>query len=109
MHTESVSISVTDTRRTLGPDLFMDTGATEQRISIPQAQLAPLTIENFCLGDGATGDAPHLHVADVMSAQLSLRCGSENRQSIIYQAVPLAIALQCRLPDDATSQLPAEP
>ncbi|MDH5322846.1 MAG: hypothetical protein OEW81_10590 [Gammaproteobacteria bacterium] len=100
MQAESASISISDTRHSLGPEALADSAATELVIRIPRQQLAPLTIDNFCLIDTSADDARHLNIADALSAQVSLRCAGENQHSIIYRATPLAIRLRCKTGDD---------
>jgi hypothetical protein len=97
---ESASVSISDTRHSLAPEQLGDATGTELTISVPQKQLAPLTIENFCFSDIAMGDSEDLHIADALSAQVSLRCVGENQHSIIYRVAPLDIALRCRVRDD---------
>ena len=99
MQTRSVSISISDTRRTLTAELFAESPTTEQSISVPRRQLAPLTVDNFCVSDDSGGDE-RLHIADALSAQLALHCAGEQRESVIYEAVPLAVEFRCRLPGD---------
>ena len=99
MRAESASISISDTRISLQPEQLGDPAAS-LTISVPQKQLAPLTIENFCLNDDTAGEIDDLHIADALSAQVSLRCASDNQHSIIYRVAPLGIALHCRSRDE---------
>jgi hypothetical protein len=100
MRAASASVSISDTRRSLGPEQLGDLTGTELTIRVPQKQLAPLTIENFCFSDIAVGENDDLYIADALSAQVSLRCVGENQHSIIYRVAPLDIALRCRIRDD---------
>jgi hypothetical protein len=96
MRAESASIGISDTRYSLGPELLADTAGANLTINIPHRQLAPLTIENFCLSGATVSDNSELYIADALSAQISLLCVAENQQSIVYQAVPLGIELRCK-------------
>lgn len=100
MQAESASISVSDTRLSLGPEALADTAAAELTIRIPRQQLAPLTIENFCFNDSSASDTQDLNIVDALTAQVSLRCVGDNRQSIIYRAAPLAVTLRCKTGDN---------
>lgn len=96
MRAESATISIADTPHSLGPESLGDAAGTDLTINVPHLQLAPLTIENFCLSGAAVNDSGDLHIADALSAQVSLLCVGENQQSIVYQSVPLGIALHCK-------------
>lgn len=98
MRTKFVSVSIADTRRTLSAELFGESTTSEQSISIPQRQLAPLTIDNFCLGNDGEHRAEHLYIADALSAQLALHCAGEQREAVLYKAAPLAVELRCHRP-----------
>lgn len=100
MQAESVSIGISDTRLTLGPEALADTAATGLSIVIPRQQLAPLTIENFCFNDSPASDTQDLNIVGALTAQASLRCVGENRQSIIHRVAPLAVTLRCKTGDD---------
>lgn len=104
---DSMSINIADSRRYVelvvtpaeSPQQLADDAVTEQTIDVPAKQLAPLTIENFCFTDAVSQGEVLVRVPDALSAQLSLSCVGENRQSIIYQSVALSVALTCATPD----------
>lgn len=95
---ESVSISVADTRENLGAEALAEAGTIEKAIRIPRKQIGPLALENFCVADDIESDAMRLEVRDALSAQLSLKCVGENRQTIVYQTVSLGVTLACMRP-----------
>ena len=97
---ESVSISVADTRVNLGSAELADQGIVQKTIRVPARQIAPLTIENFCIADDTTKVATPVQVRDALSAQVSLKCAAAGRQSMVYQTVALSVALTCRSPED---------
>ncbi len=109
---ESVSISVADTRLNIGRELLVNPAPGQDAVianimRIPRRQIGPLAIENFCV-TGEEGNADTLlHVRDALSAQLSLRCANESRQSIIYQTVALEITLSCQVPAGDQSSVSA--
>ena len=100
MRADSASVSISDTRLSLRPELLADAATTELRIKVPQQQLAPLTIENFCFTEDPASDGRDLNVADALTAQVSLHCAGENKQTVIYRATPLAVTLRCRTDDN---------
>lgn len=100
MQAESASVSISDTHLSQRPEPLADAATTELRIKVPQQQLAPLTIENFCFSEASASDSRDLNVADALTAQVSLHCAGENKQTIIYRATPLAVTLRCKIGDN---------
>jgi len=98
MQIESAAVSITDTRITVAPVSLADNSVSEQSINIPRDQLAPLTIENFCSVDDLANNNRQMHVADALTAFASLICVGDSQHTISYRAVPLGVALRCRLP-----------
>ncbi len=105
MAAESISISVADTRLSIGRKALEEQSVIETTIAVPRDQLAPLTIENFCVAGQVPVSATELRVRDALTAQLSLRCSDGSRQSIIYSTAALEITLSCVTP--VTDQAPA--
>jgi len=95
---ESVSISVADTRENLGSEALAEPGTIKKAIRIPAKQIGPLGLKNFCVIDDFERNATQLEVRDALSAQLSLKCGGESRQTVIYQTVALGVTLACLQP-----------
>ena len=107
MDANSISISVADTRLSIGRQSLAEQPVIETTIRVPRKQLGPLVVEDFCLtGDDAGSDAV-LYVRDALTAQLSLKCADDSRQSILYKTEALTIKLVCETP--AVDQLPASP
>ncbi len=101
---DSISISVADTRLSIGRQTLAEQSVIEITIRVPRKQLGPLVVEDFCVtGDGAISDAV-MHVRDALTAQMSLKCADDSRQSIIYKTEALAIMLVCETP--AADQVP---
>jgi hypothetical protein len=99
MQTESVSISIADTRVNFGPEVLLDQDTVDASIRIPGKQIAPLAIENFCIAGDNENATTHLRVHDVLSAQVSLKCIADDRQLISYQTTALDVLLSCKSPD----------
>ncbi len=107
VNADSISVSIADTRIRIGPQTLADQPVIETTIRVPRKQIGPLTIEDFCVaGDDGANNAV-LQVRDALTAQLSLKCDDEGRQSIIYRTEPLAIVLICET--TASDQFPSSP
>ena len=107
MDADSISVSVADTRLRIDREALAKQPVIETTIHVPRKQIGPLVIEDFCVaGDDAARDTV-LHVRDAFTAQLSLKCADENRQSILYETEALAIKLVCEVP--AADQPPSSP
>jgi hypothetical protein len=102
---ESLSISVADTVETHDVST-LDTDLTnnivlETRFRVPRGQVAPIAIEHFCTNDNERINAArNLLVPAVTSANISLRCATDNAQSVRYASVSLEIRLVCMSSDD---------
>lgn len=98
MEADSISVSVADTRLRIGRQMLAEQPVIETTIRVPRKQIGPLVIEDFCVaGEDAANDAV-LHVRDALTAQLSLTCADDSRQSIIYKTEALTITLKCETP-----------
>jgi len=103
MRAESISISAADTRRTYLRSDFADKSILEMQLTIPSKQLSPIAVDGFCqAGHKASLTTRELRIEDAFSAHISLRCASEERQSIAYIVQPLALKLQCAAPDEVS-------
>lgn len=100
LEAKSVSISIADTRINAQPD---DTGLIEKTIRVSTKQLGPIAVDDFCIAGGGANSEQQLRLRDALSAQLSLYCSGDNRESMTYETVALEVALQCELPDSAQS------
>ncbi len=107
LNADSISVSVADTRLSIGHQALAEQSVIETTIQVPRKQIGPLVVEDFCVtGDNAANDAV-LHIRDAMTSQLSLKCADDSRQSILYRTEALAIRLVCETP--AVDQVPASP
>ncbi len=110
---EAISVSVADTRKTFSGKDIGQQASIEISLTIPQQQIAPIAIHEFCLADDNKQDGDSvLYLNDVLTAQLSLRCAGDNARSIIYATLPLDVDLQCRMNDsksDASNDQVASP
>ena len=102
---ESVSISIADTVETHDVST-LDTDLTnniviETTFRVPGGQIAPITVEHFCTDDdGHDNTVQSLLVPAAAAANISLRCSTDNAQSVHYTNVSLEIKLVCMLLDD---------
>ena len=100
LEAKSISISIADTRIHAQPD---DTGVIEKTISVPTKQLGPIAVNDFCIAGGDLNFEQQLQLRDALSAQLSLHCSGDNRESMTYETVALEIALQCDVAENVQS------
>jgi hypothetical protein len=91
---ESVTVSIADTHKRFGPDEIPDKSALDARISVPANQIAPVTVSDFCVSE-EPGDKNGLLVPGVATAQVSMRCRSENELSVYFNSAVLPIRLHC--------------
>lgn len=91
----SVSVSIADTGKILTGEQLESGTDVELQLSVPSSQIAPLRIENFCIGSAVDGQ---LTIPAALSAQASIRCTSESDQKIKYVTKLLAVMLQCGAP-----------
>jgi len=101
---ESISVSAADTRQTFGADDIGKQAIINATLSIPNKQLGPVRIGDFCRS--AVTDAVaarELIIQGVLTAHLSLRCSSDEEHSITYVSLPLDIILRCKRLDGATA------
>jgi hypothetical protein len=92
---ESLSISVADTSKTITAADLQGKSVIETTIIVPAEQMGPIAVDRFC---GVDNDAPEprlLRVNDAFSAHLSLRCADGDERSIVYVTSPLTIDLRC--------------
>ncbi len=102
LEARSISISIADTRINVQAD---DDGLIEKTIRVPKKQLGPIAVNDFCIAEDDLSSEQQLKLSDALSAQLSLRCSGENRESITYQTVALEVDLQCAVPENAAELL----
>jgi hypothetical protein len=70
-------------------------------ISIPESQLAPVTVDSFCVHD-ADNDANEkdskVRISALLSAQVSLLCENEMMKEMTYASESLDVTVACELP-----------
>ena len=109
---ESLTLSVADSRTSLGSAQLHESSAQQVKLHVPARQIAPIVLRDFCVIDGTaegsgveakTGAhslvrAPRqLTVSAALSAQASLRCSSDDEKKTIYVSQPLDVTLDCEL------------
>lgn len=114
-YAESLSISIADTiethdAATLNTEKSSEI-AIDTTIQVVSGQLAPIPVERFCTSDSdeSTSDgmtaAQELLFPEAFAASISLRCLTDNVQTVSYASLPLDIRLVCTLiqnPDTGT-------
>ncbi len=99
---ESVSVSAADTRITLRGEDLDDASDIVVALEIPANQVSPLPVNEFCTSDEWAGR--DLLIPDAVTAHLSLRCRSDDGESIAYATRQLAVELTCEDPNQAESE-----
>lgn len=89
----SVSINVADARFQFTADDFAEADSLETTITVPAAQIAPVTIEHDCPADAAA-----LLVTDVLTAHASLRCAGDSGETVLFEVIGLGVELRCPSP-----------
>lgn len=100
LEAKSISVSIADTRINVRPD---DNGLIEKSIRVPKKQLGPISVNDFCIAGDEANSERQIQLRDALSAQLSLHCSGDNRESMTYETVALEVALQCDVPENAQS------
>lgn len=101
MQADSISISVADTGKTLGSGDIDGQTSVATSITIPLRQISPLAVAGFCSASQSDDTTPtELLVKDAFTANVSLRCAGEGKQSIVYASQALSLSLQCHDRDD---------
>lgn len=97
----SLTVSISDSYRHFGPELLADSKTVEALFNLPAGQLAPVSVAEFCI-KGVTADGQVLELPGVATAQVSLRCQSEDAStSMHFASLPIPVSLYCRAGDDA--------
>jgi hypothetical protein len=98
----SLSLTVADTREFLGADEIASSELEGIVVLVPEKQLAPLAVDNFCVQDTTVAATrrreERIVVPDVLSAHASLLCAAEDSQTMTYVSRPLDIVLTCERP-----------
>ena len=106
---ESISVSAADTRQTFGVEYIDKQAVIDAALSIPDRQLGPIRIGDFCRStDVSTAAAGELIIQGALTAHLALRCVRDQEFSVTYVSQPLDIILRCIVEDDPASVEPSE-
>ena len=102
---KSVSISVADTRKTLSSADLPEGATINTSVTLPARQLSPIAVDGFCPETAVAGST--LLLQDAVTAHLSLRCASDNGDSIMYSSQSLDVTLVCDIGPEAQGEVPA--
>ena len=89
----SVSISIADTRKTLGGEAFRDNAVVNATVALPARQIAPIAVDGFC--PASQTESSSLLIQGAVTAHLSLRCASADGDSISYTSQSLDVTVVC--------------
>jgi len=66
-------------------------------MKIPASQIAPLSVEGFCLTSESGGqqESERVTVRGILSAQASLLCSGDEDQRLMYASRSLDVTLNC--------------
>jgi len=103
LRVESVSISVADTRRSYGARKFDTNMLLKTTIRVPRRQIGPLAVDRFCLADGDGENEHSARIPGAFTANVSLRCANDIRQSISYETLALEVRLLCKTAEGANT------
>jgi hypothetical protein len=95
----SLTLSVSDTVKTLARDVLADQRAAEVRLAVPAQQVAMADSGGFCVADNPDS-ANELRVAGFATAAASLRCSGDGKDSVRYASAPLTVRLVCARGED---------
>lgn len=100
-----LSLGVADIRKTAIVPKQPESTEVVFEVEIPQEQLAPVVIENFCLASdqGRAAEPAQLRLAGYMSAQAALRCATEAEEKVSYASRVFDVLLNCASQDVLTT------
>ena len=90
---DSVLLSIADTRKRFAVSEMQEESGDQYSIKIPASQIAPLSVEGFCLTSEDEGRK--ITVRGILSAQASLLCSGVEDQQLIYASRSLDVTLSC--------------
>ena len=93
--TESLTLSVADTFKTLDKEDIGASRSAETSLRVPARQLTLGTGKNFCTTGGAEEASDELVVPGLLTAFASLRCAGPEGPSMHYASTPLQVRLIC--------------
>ena len=94
---QSMFISIADTQKRLSQAEIVASADTGVTVSVPARQIAPLTVEAFCVKDDMLDRQQHkpVTVRGALSAQAALLCSDDSDEKKIYASRSLDITLNC--------------
>jgi hypothetical protein len=92
---EGISISIADTRVSFDREALSDDAVLETSVHVSSRQVAPVAVDGFCSSAGRPSEPLLLPTA--LTAQFSLRCVSDDEQSIAFRARTLDVLVHCAL------------
>ncbi len=104
----SVTLSVSDTFRTLTGDDLDNERAAETILRVPARQLALAASSRFCIADDPES-ADELLVSGFATVHASLRCYAGDAASAHFASAPLQVRLTCARESEADPQEVPEP
>ena len=93
----SMFISIADTRKRLSGTELLESAEAGITVSVPAKQIAPLTVESFCVEEDALNRQQHkpVTVRGALSAQAALLCSDDSDEKMVYASRSLDITLNC--------------
>jgi hypothetical protein len=102
----SVTLSVSDTFRTLTGDDLKNERAAETILAVPARQLALAASSRFCIADDPES-ADELLVRGFATVHASVRCRADDSTSAHFTSAPLQVRLTCaREPEENPQEVP---
>ena len=96
---DSVLLSIADTKKRFAVNEMPSDTGDGFSMKIPASQIAPLSVEGFCLA--SESGVAQVTVRGILSAQASLLCSGDEDQRLMYASQSLDVTLNCdEEPDD---------
>jgi hypothetical protein len=94
---DSVLLSVADTKKRIALGEGKANSDDGISMKIPASQIAPLSVEGFCLAseNDDRREPGQVTVRGVLSAQASLLCSGEDGQQLMFASQSLDVTLRC--------------
>jgi hypothetical protein len=92
----SLSLGVADTRHNF--NIAEHAEHLAATFKVPSQQLAPLVTQGYCVADDPDSQTT-ITIEGAFTAQISLRCESDDWSSVVYLSQPLSVRLFCTQPD----------
>ena len=106
---QSVTLSVADTRKSIGVENLTARQISTITLQVPGKQIAPIAAADFCRisdDDRSVFEGRELTFADALTAHASLRCSADSDDSITYVSHALNVNIRCE--EDDTEALQAD-